>query len=387
MFTRRTFLTGAGATALALPATSALAAPSAAAGSLPLTIVNDTGAYGNAAIAVYIVGTNLSTGRQSHVRADGTLVPVSLADNGPDGYTDYGIALTGATTHLRLPYMSGRIYFALGSELKFKAVLDGNGNPALQYPAGWVASDPNYPVLHDFVEFTHLPSGMYCNTTMVDQFSVPLAIQLRGSRTQTTGTLVEGGRANIFAQLAANTDFSRLVLDDLRVIAPGHGIGAGRFDSTYYDDYIARVWSKYAAEDLRVRINPGVFTGRVNSAGELVFTGDAPNPLPPFRKPSTSDVLFCNGALAAPNNTYTGPIAAVLGAGFNRSTLHDQPDQPSTEPSTFYRHPVTNHYARAMHANTVDGKAYGFAFDDVGGFASYVQDGAPSSVTVTMTPF
>lgn len=386
MLNRRSVLTGVGATALALPAASALAA-SRAAGALPLTVVNRTGDYANTSIRLYIVGTDLATGRQARVSPDGTLVPVRLSDNGPDGYTDYAIPLAArGDTRLRLPYMSGRMYLALGSELKFRAVRDGNGNAALQYPAGWVATDPNYPVLHDFAEFTHIASGMYCNTTMVDQFSVPLSIRLDGRRSQTTGTLGEGGRANIFNQVAALDAFAGLVIDDLRVVAPGHGLDAGRFDSVYFDPYIERVWDTYTRRDLRVRINPGLFTGRVDASGQLVFTGDGGTP-DPIGMPSTRDVLFCDGELAAPNDPYTGPIAAIVGAGFNRTTLHDQPDQPSTDPATFYRTAITNHYARTMHANTLDGRAYGFAFDDVAGRASYVQDSAPKEITLTLTPF
>lgn len=74
---------------------------------------------------------------------DGTLAPVALSDNGADGYTDYAIGLAGSgETNLSLPYLSGRIYVSLGAKLKFKVVTDGNGNPALQYPAYWVTSTP-----------------------------------------------------------------------------------------------------------------------------------------------------------------------------------------------------------------------------------------------------
>ena len=40
-----------------------------------------------------------------------------------------------------------------------------------------------------------------------------------------------------------------------------------------------------------------------------------------------------------------------------------------------------------MHAATEDGKAYGFAFDDVADFASYIQDTAPTGIRLTLTPF
>lgn len=36
---------------------------------------------------------------------------------------------------------------------------------------------------------------------------------------------------------------------------------------------------------------------------------------------------------------------------------------------------------------SADGRAYGFAFDDVAGFASYIEDGAPSGFTLTLDAF
>ncbi len=164
-----------------------------AAGTLPLTIVNNNGSFDNASVHVYVVGN--ADGRQVRLTPDGTLAPIDLADNGADGFTDYAISLSGTETTLSLPYMSGRIYVALGEKLKFKAVADGNGAAALQYPAGWVSSDPNFGVLHDCAEFTFNSAGMFCNTTMVDMFSVPLSIRLTGSKEQTTGTVRAGAAA------------------------------------------------------------------------------------------------------------------------------------------------------------------------------------------------
>ncbi|WP_431045128.1 glycoside hydrolase family 64 protein [Streptomyces sp. P1-3] len=354
-----------------------------AAAALPLTVVNRTGEFGNSSIWLYIVGNQ--DGRQVRVTPDGTLAPIALSDNGPDGFTDYAIPLAASgDTRLTLPAMSGRIYVALGGKLRFKAVTDGAGSAALQYPAGWVTADPNYQVLHDCAEFTLNADGMFCNTTMVDMFSVPLAIRLTGAKDQTTGTLKDGARARVFTDLAGHEAFAPLVTGgDLRVIAPGHGLDAGSFARDYLAAYIDQVWETYAARELKVTTNAGTFTGRVGG-GRLSFTGPAEVS---FAKPSTRDVLFCDGALAAPNDGKTGPVAAILGAGFNRTTLHDTAAQPTTDPAAFYRPTVTNHYARAMHAATVDGKAYGFAFDDVADFASYIQDGAPTGITLTLTPF
>lgn len=389
---RRKLLLALGGTAVAAPAVAALA-PHALAGStesagtgaaagLPLTIVNDSGSFDNANVHVYIVGNQ--DGRQVRVTPDGTLAPIALSDNGPDGFTDYAIPLAGSgETRLTLPYLSGRIYVALGQKLKFKAVTDGNGAAALQYPAGWVASDPNHPVLHDCAEFTYNSSGMFCNTTMVDMFSVPLGIRLTGAQDQTTGMLRPGGRAAVFAAVRQQEEFARLVVDETRVIAPGHGLDAGLFPKEYFGPYVDEVWSMYTGRDLVVTTNAGAFTGRVRG-DRLVFDGPAQVS---FARPSTRDVLFCDGTLAAPNDGTTGPVAAVLGAGFNRSTLVSRPAQPTTDPAAFYQGPLTNHYSAAVHAATADGRAYGFAFDDVADFASYIQDTAPTGIRLTLTPF
>lgn len=389
---RRKLLFALGGAAVAVPAIAAvaphaLAGPAdatakAAAGSLPLTIVNNSGSFDNASVHVYVVGNQ--DGRQVRVTQDGTLAPISLADNGADGFTDYALTLSGGgETQLSLPYMSGRIYVSLGEKLRFKAVADGNGNAALQYPAGWVTSDPNYAVLHDCAEFTYNSSGMFCNTTMVDMFSVPMSIRLNGDKEQTTGTVRDGGRAAAFAAVKGVEAFAPLVVDDVRIIAPGHGLDAGLFAKDYFAPYIDEVWSAYTGKDLTVTTNAGTFTGRVRADR---FTFDGPAAVS-FGRPSTRDVLFCDGNLAAPNDGTTGPVAAVLGAGFNRSTLLSNPAQPTTSAADFYRTDLTNHYSKAVHAATEDGKAYGFAFDDVADFASYIQDTAPTAIRLTLTAF
>ncbi|WP_037577880.1 beta-1,3-glucanase family protein [Phaeacidiphilus oryzae] len=356
-----------------------------AATTLPVTFQNQTGSYPDNQAWAYVVGV-APGGQQCYVRADGTLVPVSPSLNGSDGYADLSIpfAASGDTT-LSLPNMSGRIYFSLGEKLKFKVVTDGNGNNALQYPAGWVSGDPSYNVLHDWIEFTFNDTGMYCNTTMVDMFSIPLSIKLTGgSGTQTTGQLVPGGRDGIFSALAGQSDpsWSKLIVGDrLRVIAPGHGIDTGVFPSGYYDSYIDQVWSQYAGEDLSVTVSGTAHTGRV-SGGSLVFDGGAAS----FGKPKTSDVFYCAGALA-PGAGISGPLAAQLGAAFNRSTLLTHPTQPVTDAGQFYLSAPTNVYSQVMHQHTVDGKAYGFPFDDAESFAAYVQDTAPTAMTVDLTSF
>lgn len=382
-FARRTFLAGVAGSAAGL-AVLGTATPAFAASTLPMRVFNRTGRYRDEEVFVHVVGTELATGRQGFVRAGGGFQPCASSDNGPDGFADLSVPLTaGGATGITLPHMSGRVYVSIGQRLRFRVVADGAGNPALQHPAGWVSTDPSFGILYDSVEFTHSEAGMFCNSTAVDMFSVPLEIRLTGSRVQTTGALVDGGRDAVFAGIAAVPEFSRLVIgDSLRVIAPSHGLDAGLFPSTYLDPLVAAAWDTYRGTDLRVRYGDRQVVGRV-SGDTFTFTGGVAS----FRRPSTRDVLFCDGALNAPNDGVTGPVAAVLGAALNRSTLPYYADQPTTAADTFYRGPITNHYSRVLHDVHADGKAYGFAFDDVADFASYVQDLAPTGFEVTLGPF
>ncbi|WP_434741228.1 beta-1,3-glucanase family protein [Micromonospora sp. SH-82] len=373
----------AGAAVVGVPMVAApLLSRARASGGLPMNVVNSSG-FENSKITMYVVGTHLESGQQGYVRESGKFTPANLGDNGQDGYADIGVSLSGSgETRFDLPMMSGRVYFAINGRLRFNIVADGNGKPALQYPVGWVEGDPAYDVLHDCWEFTYSPAGMFCNTTMVDMFSIPMSIRLNGGQEQATGKLNDGGRDAIFAEMAAQKDFGRLVIGDkLRIIAPGKGVETGRFSGNYFDPYIGEIWDKYSKTEMRVRTNAGTFRGRV-SGGQLTFD----NGVRSFARPSTLDVLFCNGALDAPNDGVSGPVAAILGAGFNRSVL-GQPDQPVTNRDSYYQHPVTNHYSRILHRHSADRKAYGFPFDDVVDDASYIQDHSPGEITITLTPF
>lgn len=340
-------------------------------------MVNRSGNWSNDNVFVQVVGTNLDTNQQGHVDAGGTFVPAAVGQSG------FGLPLSERAT-VPLPSLSGRIYLSLEQPLPFSVVDTPNG-PGMAHPAGWVDSDPSLGILFDFFEFTNNASGMYCNSTAVDMFSLPMAITLRGSRQQTAGTIAAGGRTAIFDDVRNADGHGALVVGDRRIIAPSHGTESGRFDTGYFDDYVGRVWDKYAGTDLNVTAGTASYRLRVEGGAFNAYSGGTK--VASFNRPSTQDVLFCNGALSAPNDGVSGPIAAILAAGINRTTLLDQPNQPSTDASTFYQQPRTHHYAKALHAHHTDGKVYGFAFDDVAGFASYIEDGAPTAVELSLDAF
>lgn len=356
----------------------------AAGGMLPVSIVNQTGNYGNDNVWIHVVGTDLVTNQLGHVTPDGRFVAASTADNGADGNAHWGVRLSDAGT-VQLPSdgMSGRIYVSLGQEIPFR-VVDTAGGPGIVQPVGWVQGDPTFSVFHDYFEFTWKNGSMYCNSTQVDMFSIPIAIRLQGSRDQTVGVVREGGRSAFFDRMRNTDGFADLVVDDVRVIAPGHGIDVGRFSGSYLDGYIRDSWNAYTGRDLTVDANGQTYALR--TSGDVMTATQGGAQRAQFTIPSTKDVFYCNGNLAAPNDGVVGPIAAVLGAALNRSTLRDVATQPTTDPAGFYQQPQTNHYAAGLHDIHVDGRAYGFPFDDVAGFASYIEDGAASSCTLTIGP-
>jgi hypothetical protein len=117
------------------------------------------------------------------------------------------------------------------------------------------------------------------------------------------------------------------------------------------------------------------------------FTDGTGRQVASFQKPSTSDVWGCDGALSAPNDLVVGPIARTLCAAMHRTTLGRLDTQPSGGSADFYQGAITNHYSRLVHENMVDGKAYGFAFDDVQAQESLVSSGDPRGAAIVLSPF
>lgn len=379
------------------PSPTPSTAPSALpAGSIALNIVNSS-AYRNA--YVYIVGLG-TDGNWYRVTPSGTLAEVKSSD-AVGGYANYSIPVPTSGLSMPLPQLSGaRMYVSLGAPLKI--AVSSSGVP--YSPPGWVASDPNYDVLFDWVEFTFDSTGWNGNTTAVDMFGLPLQIALNGSSgTQTVGTL-PGGRSAVMNGLQSAAGWSGTVVTGpaqglgttlpLRAIAPFHAIDNGTFDAHYLDAYIASVWSKYTSQPLTMNTSAwGTYTGQV-SGGALQFTQPGQTTIS-FAEPTTYDVFANSGTLSAEpcggapsvSCLVQGQMANALSGAWNRSTLGIDTTIPACLSSEFYTTTPTNDYAKYIHANSVRGLAYGFGFDDSCDFSSFIADRAPTSVTITIEPF
>jgi hypothetical protein len=377
-----------GALAVQSPATAQAAVPD----TIPLQLTNNSGR--GEPVYVYTLGTLLSTGQQGWADANGTFHPWPAGSVPPVPAPDASIPgpAAGQTKTIRIPKLSGRIYFSYGRKLDFRLATGGLVQPAVQNP-----SDPNRDTLFNWSEYTLNDSGLWLNSTQVDMFSAPYAVGVRRADGSTAGTghLKPGGYRAVFSALRAQPGgWGGLVQTRsdgtaLRVLSPGHGVGTGALPASVMDDYINRVWQKYATTTLTVTPfadQPNTkYYGRV-SGGVMNFSNGAGQVVTTFQKPDADSVFGCHKLLDAPNDQVRGPISRTLCAGFNRSTLLVNPNQPDTSAADFYKDPVTNHYARAIHAQAADGKAYAFAFDDVGHHESLVHDGNPQQAYLTLDP-
>ncbi|WNV86478.1 beta-1,3-glucanase family protein [Umezawaea sp. Da 62-37] len=360
---------------------------------LPVSVANDSGR--SEEVFLYVLGTDLATGKLGYVDEAGAFTAWTGGTNPPSPAPDVAIAGpgNGSAKTIQLPRgISGRMYMAFGQKLTFLLSQDG-----LVQPAPWAGGDPNRETLFDWSEFTYNDAGLWLNSSQVDMFSVPHSVSVTGERgTSTAGELKPGGRDAIFDAIANEPGpWSKLVHQRadgtrLRVLAPRLGMDSG-FDPTYLDGYLTDTWNTYKDTDLTVvpfQFQPNLkYTGRTDGDGVLQFTDSTGRQVASFPKPETKDVFGCDGKLAAPNDDVVGPLARSLCAALHRSTLGFLHTQPTYDGSQFYTRAVTDHYSKNIHANMVDGKAYGFAFDDVGGFESLVFDGVPSSVKITLTSF
>jgi hypothetical protein len=392
---KRKSLLGLVVAAVAIPAAIAvIPSAQAAAGPdlLPLTVTNNSGR--GEATHLYVLG--VSGGKLGYVNEGGAFTPWPAGANPPAPAPDVSIdgPANGASKTISVPKgISGRMYMAFGDKLDFRISQDGG----LVQPAPWAAGDPNSEILFDWSEFTYNDSGIWLNSSQVDMFAVPHSVSVTGSdgRTAVTGELKPGGRNAVIDAMKADSSFSGLVQtrDDgtvLRVLSPGKGADGGTFDPNYLASSIDKAWAAYTGSDLTVKPfadQPDqVFKGRT-SGDVMTFTDSTGAQVATFTKPTTAHVWGCDGNLGAPNDLVVGPIARSLCAALQRSTLGTQAVEPSTDASTFYRNEPTNEYAKVIHEQMVDGKAYAFAFDDVANQESLVHSGDPTAIGITLTPF
>jgi Beta-1,3-glucanase len=415
---RRTMLAGSAAAAaapllaVALPRTRRAAAPIAAApiagklaaaqtaATVSFSIANNTGSN---TVYAYVTGQAINNGNALMLlEADGQTpyYPASPATTGSPLAADCSIPLNpagGSAVTITVPQLAGaRLWFSIGTPLTFLL----NPGPALVEPSVTNPSDPNIDIQWDFAEFTYNSTQLFANITMVDFTCIPIGLTLTDTsgNTASVAGLPAGGLdtvcAGLTAQQAADgAPWTDLIVtsggQNLRALSPQNAMVANSsLFAGYYDDYVSQVWQTYESATLTVdtQASYGTVTGQV-SGGVLTFPG-----VGSFAQPATADIFSC---ATGPFSTAgaSGEVLAIiprLAAAFNRSTLLIDSDQPDGEnPADYYANPVTNHYARIVHATLTGGLGYAFPYDDVtpdGGVnqAGPVSSGSPALLAVTV---
>jgi len=333
---------------------------------------------------VTLIGRD-AAGRFCHLDRDGRFLPCAPEDASIDragrpGYR-YGLSLAqtrGLTLDRDLRVDGGRIYLSVGEPVWLGR--DGTTGGLVE-PDPANPDDPNADLRYDWVEFALDGAGFHGNTTCVDQFGLPVWLAVvDGEAGQVRGPVgLAGTRTALFRAWAAEVPepFRQLDAGGRRILAPSHepALAGG----AYFDPLIQAFWARYRAEPLILTPAEGTFTGQVEADGRLVFTrAGAPGTWSLARAPTTAEVFRCDGVLAR-GSGLEKVLGAQLAAILNR---HVEDPLRWRSAQGYYLASPCNHYARFWHAHSVDGRAYGFPYDDVSEQSSSLNAADPREIRV-----
>jgi hypothetical protein len=220
------------------------------------------------------------------------------------------------------------------------------------------ASDPTKSLTFDFIEFTIGAAQFNGNTTRVDAFGIKIAMRLHCADGydvavgEDYATFAEDRSATFQAFVdAVPTEFKPLAQPPnapYRIVQPGaDGFDTGGPYAGYYNSFVDALW---AANGLTIA-KPGP-----NGSGLASY-------------PDVSAAIFRHVGATAGTFDPTGKLT--------NTTLW-------ANPATFYQSAPADYYAAFWHARALSGKAYGFPYDDVGGYSSYVSHANPQYLLVAL---
>ncbi|HEY5015425.1 MAG TPA: beta-1,3-glucanase family protein, partial [Streptosporangiaceae bacterium] len=199
---------------------------------------------------------------------------------------------------------------------------------------------------YDFIEFTVGASSINVDTTRVDRFGLKLALLLHAH----DGSNQEVGENYATFQESRTATFQRFQnsvpaqFKELATINAPYGIPSPGNDPSFQTG----------------GANANYFTSYAAANGD---TSD-----------STAQIFGCGGTLAA---------NPQLCAGLNRHVAQ-LPIAQQSDPSQFYLAAPANYYAQFWHQNAINGKQYGFPYDDDAGQSSDISVGNPQYMVVAV---
>jgi len=220
------------------------------------------------------------------------------------------------------------------------------------------AADPTKSKYFDFIEHTIGAAQYNGNTTRVDAFGIKIAMRLHcadgfdAALGENYATFQEDRALTFQRFIAAVPDEFKPLAQaphaPYRIVEPGaEGFGKGGTYATYYDSFVASLWA----------------------ANGLTIAKPGPNGSGLGSYPDVSAAIFRHVGDAAGTFDPNGKL-------LDKTLWKDS--------STFYRAAPANYYARFWHENALGGRAYGFPYDDVGSYSSYVSHANPQYLLVAI---
>ncbi|MBB6143569.1 hypothetical protein HNQ77_001518 [Silvibacterium bohemicum] len=363
---------------------------------------NTNGAWANNQIYVTVIGMDPANGKFAYLNFDGTIVDFTLNDaaaanhlTGPDGksYGNYSFTLAQSTL-LKIPtFQSARAYISLGNPLYVQVNGDGNGNvTGYAGPNPQNGTDPNINTHFDWYEFNN-QNGIFINTTQVDEFGLPLLLDVWGSGAtfhQQVG--ITESIAQIDSEFTSEVpaQFQPPTMSNLRIFSPAKlSLGTGGANANYFASYIASAWAQWSTTPLVLTLNGRQFSGTA-SGSTLTFTEINPaaaNAGETFlvQQPSTQDILECAGTMATgvsgstaqqqDENAKQLQLENQICSATNRGVLLNPANWASVP--AYYQSTPANFYAQFWHKHSVGGLAYGFSYDDNNNQSTTITTGQP----------
>jgi hypothetical protein len=220
------------------------------------------------------------------------------------------------------------------------------------------AADPTQSKYFDFIEHTIGAHQYNGNTTRVDAFGIKIAMRLHCSDGYDVAVgedyeTFQEDRATTFQKFidAVPAEFKPLAQPPnapYRIVQPGAGgFGPGGVDAHYYDSFVDSLWS----------------------ANGLTIAKPGPNASGLGSYPDVSAAIYRH-------------VGAVAGTFTAAGKLQNQ--KLWADATTFYSAAPADYYAQFWHAHALAGKAYGFPYDDVGGYSSYISHANPQYLLVAI---
>jgi len=290
--------------------------------------------------------------------------------------------------------------FSTGGPL-VTGTIDNGKSPPNNYQAAAFSATPTVPF--NLFEPDFLGTQLFCDISNVDQFSLPMHLQVSGTTTLAVGNHAFAREAEVNG-LAVSPAFSSLAqrhnFTTIDALAGGKAGGLVDTSKLYasLDAAIDRGWTRYqGSSNALVDWQNANFTFKpaAGSANDINVTvkGDGPDYVVSFQKPTTAEVLQgvppFSGTSSAGSLRLQAVIAACLQRGvFDTYTDWGDPSDQFGYPAKYYVTPPFNVYAELQHHSSIDQKNYAFSSDD-----EYKQDPstgnfniAGAKLTVTLHP-